>query len=292
MPFYNQQEYLLAAVESVLAQDYSHVELVIVDDASPGLGASELLSHVRRDGLKILRNESNMGTAATRNRAVSAAAGELLLPLDADDLLERSYLSETVPLLADTNVGGVVTDFAMFGTRDLVVSPELALINVMSGSECTPNTFLLKRALYDELGGYKEAMRFGEDREFWIRALNSKWQFKHLAKPLYRYRKHAAGKSNLYRSQRFLNQFKQNRSLYLEHLEAVLARREDTVWQQADDYQHLHTEFHRLLANYRQLEEQFNKLSGMPRLPIRHQIARKVQELWKSKLKMLFRTQP
>src|SRR4030095_7333196 len=113
------------------------------------------------------------------------------------------------------------------------------------------------------------------------------WQFRHVEKPLYRYRKHDGGKSNHYRSERFVNEFKQNRSLYLEHLEAVLSIREDTVWKQADDYEHLHTEFHRLLANYRKLEEQFNKLSSAPQLPIRRQIARKVKDLCKSKLKKL-----
>jgi len=288
MPFYNQQEYLLDAVNSVLAQDYTNLELVVVDDASSNCDARQLLSHIPSRTLKVFRNQTNLGSAVSRNRAILESSGELLLPLDSDDLLESSYLRETVPLIADTNVGGVFTDIRLFGDRDLVFSPDTTLISLMAGSTCPPNTFLFKRLLRDELGGYKEDMRFGEDREFWIRALSSGWQFKHLPKALYRYRKHAGGKSNLYRSARFLNQFRQNRSLYLEHLDEVLACREDTVWQHADDYEHLHKEFHLLLDNYRKLEEECKKLSIESRLSIRRQIARKVKDLCKSNFKKVF----
>ncbi len=286
MPFYNQQQYLVAAVESVLAQDYGNVELVIVDDASSICDARELLAHISAGSLTILRNPSNVGSAASRNRAVLASSGDLLLPLDSDDLIERNYLSQTVPLFADPNVAGVYTDIHMFGDQELVCSPELTLVKMMAGSDC-PNTFLLRRALYDELGGYKESMRFGEDREFWIRALNTSWRFKHVAKPLYRYRKHDGGKSNHYRSLRFLNQLRQNRSLYLEHLEEVLKIRENTVWAYADDYQHLHTEFHKLLANYQQLEVAFSELHAASQQPLRRQIAGKVKDLCKSKIQKI-----
>src|SRR5688572_24093435 len=83
IPNYNYAYYLPRAIDSVLAQTYPHVEIVVVDDGSTDNSETVLKSYGGR--IRWLRQQ-NQGVAAARNHGVRETTGELVAFLDADDL--------------------------------------------------------------------------------------------------------------------------------------------------------------------------------------------------------------
>ncbi len=100
LPVFNGENYLEAAVRSVLAQSFTDLELVVVDNAStdrtPAI-AQDLAAGDPR--LRYHRNERNLGAAPNYNRSFALSSGELFKWLSHDDRLEPGYLAATVAAL-------------------------------------------------------------------------------------------------------------------------------------------------------------------------------------------------
>jgi glycosyltransferase involved in cell wall biosynthesis len=95
IPAYNAHDKIAGSLGSILAQDYDSIEIIFVDDASTDAtadGASDILSKYRRQ-YKIIRHDKNMGVSAARNTGFSAAAGDYVLFMDADDLADADFIS-------------------------------------------------------------------------------------------------------------------------------------------------------------------------------------------------------
>lgn len=84
IPFHNRAPYLREAIDSLLRQTFTDFELLAVDDGSTD-GGAELVAAYSDPRVRLIRNEGNLGIAATRNRGVAAARGEYLAFLDSDD---------------------------------------------------------------------------------------------------------------------------------------------------------------------------------------------------------------
>ena len=85
MPVYNGEKYLKEAVESVLEQTLSDFELIIVDDCSTD-ATSEIIAGFSDSRIVYLRNEKNLKISDALNRGISAAVGEYIARMDADDI--------------------------------------------------------------------------------------------------------------------------------------------------------------------------------------------------------------
>ena len=119
VPYYEMPEYLDACLKSVVAAPYARKEIVVVDDGTRSTeGRAELdrISEAFEDcALRVVRKE-NGGLASARNAGVAAAAGDYVLPLDPDDLIEPGYLGAAVAVL-ETHpelcwVNGISASFA------------------------------------------------------------------------------------------------------------------------------------------------------------------------------------
>ncbi len=92
IPVYNVAPYLAACLDSVLAQSYSDLELLLVDDGSTD-GSSDLCDdYACRDARVTVMHQSNAGPAAARNAALQVAQGEYVAFVDSDDVIHRQYL--------------------------------------------------------------------------------------------------------------------------------------------------------------------------------------------------------
>ncbi len=98
MAVYNAAQFLREAVASVLAQTYSDLELIAVDDSSSRESLSILQSFCD-PGLRIIRHGTNLGAALSRNDALAAAPGELVAIMDADDVSAPLRLQRQVAFL-------------------------------------------------------------------------------------------------------------------------------------------------------------------------------------------------
>ena len=90
---YQRPTLLMEAAKSVLAQDFTDYELLIVDDASPD-NTEQVAQELVADNVRYLRQPTNQGIGAARNLAIHAARGELLVLLDDDDRLAPDFLHQ------------------------------------------------------------------------------------------------------------------------------------------------------------------------------------------------------
>ena len=101
MPAYNREDTIMAAITSVLAQTYSHFELVIVDDGSTD-GTVPVVESFADDRIRLIKGPGRSGVSEARNIGLRAAKGELIAYLDSDNTWQPEYLSAMVAALHKT----------------------------------------------------------------------------------------------------------------------------------------------------------------------------------------------
>ena len=95
IPAYNHGRYLAEAIDSVLEQDYSNIELIVLNDGSTDSTGMVL----DRYGDKFFwQTQENIGQAKTLNKGWSIAKGDILSYLSADDVLEKDAVSTSIKL--------------------------------------------------------------------------------------------------------------------------------------------------------------------------------------------------
>jgi glycosyltransferase involved in cell wall biosynthesis len=103
VPIYNQAPFIRETLDSVLTQDYPHIELVLSDDGSTD-GTSEILrEYAQRDAerVKLVASERNTGIAGAFNRALQAHTGEYIAWLGGDDVMLPGKLGRQVAALQE-----------------------------------------------------------------------------------------------------------------------------------------------------------------------------------------------
>jgi glycosyltransferase involved in cell wall biosynthesis len=130
IPTYNRVDRLPRAVESVLAQDYASIELLIADNASTD-GTAEYVDEIcaAHPHARSLRSATNVGATANFNRVRRAAAGEYFMWLGDDDWLDPDYVSTCVRELRDDPELVLVAGSVVYHDDDeeragLVVQPQ------------------------------------------------------------------------------------------------------------------------------------------------------------------------
>lgn len=264
-PYYKLGDLLIETVQSVLAQTYQNWELVVVDDCSPVCPAEAVLANFNDTRIKIFRHDQNLGNAAARNTAALHSNGQLLLPLDSDDLLAPNYIAATLEVMLENEASAVHTDVQVFGMHSFVYKPSANLADIISG-HYPHNTLLLKREVYDAVGGYKNIKAI-VDTEFWISILEIGTKFAYLPEPLYFYRRHADSWSRNCQSldAEFLKVLLLHLDSTKKHLPRMLegmirntnslnhaSRPRDS---RLESYEQLHGEFHSLLQRCEALEK-------------------------------------
>ena len=115
IPAYNRDRYLAEAIESVLAQTYPAIELIVVDD-----GSSDRTAEVAQRYALTYHFQPNGGISAARNAGIALATGEFLAFLDSDDIWMLDKLSkQMIPFGTDLDLE------AVFGYAEQFYSPEL-----------------------------------------------------------------------------------------------------------------------------------------------------------------------
>ncbi len=187
VPCHNGGRFLDGLLASLGAQTFRDFETIIVDDGSTEVATREKLAAL--DPAVRVVHQENRYLPAARNRGFLEARAPLVLPLDCDDVLEPSYLAETVPLLegAPPDVGFVFTHGRLVGTLAGVVPRHLNRFDQLFLNQL-PYCMLIRGSAWQAVGRYDETMRDGtEDWEFNIRLSRSGFRGIELPKPLFVY---------------------------------------------------------------------------------------------------------
>jgi glycosyltransferase involved in cell wall biosynthesis len=111
IPTYNYGNLLRPAVNSVLNQTYTNIELLIVDDCSPTPSIDAIRDIVEKDPrVRVIRNEKNLNVSGARNVGLAHARGELIATLDHDDGWLPQKLEKQVEFLRDRQYAACITD--------------------------------------------------------------------------------------------------------------------------------------------------------------------------------------
>jgi putative methyltransferase (TIGR04325 family) len=204
LPCYNHAPFVAQAIESVLSQSFSDFELIITDDGSTDGTADEVRSFSdSRISFEAL--PANRGYSSVLNMSLARARGELVALHCSDDVFLPDKLERQIAVL-DANPGlAAVFGKAIFVGKDGQPCPLrnhpyegvfaddlsdrfswLQFFFLRGNALCHP-TALLRRAVYDEVGGYDPLLVQLQDYDFWIR-MSSRHEIRVLDEPLIAFR--------------------------------------------------------------------------------------------------------
>jgi glycosyltransferase involved in cell wall biosynthesis len=192
IPAFNAEAFISEAIESVLAQDYGRVEVIVVDDGSTDRTAAV----ASRYAVKILTQE-NRGQAAARNAGVAATGGTFVSFLDADDLWMPSKLSiEVAHLLAHPELDYVLVRMQRSLLPGAPWPPgRPAGWFDTAGPGTLPSAGLVRRAVLERIGPFDSRFCHGSDTEWQARAVDAGVRWELLPEVLVQYRVHGANNS-------------------------------------------------------------------------------------------------
>ena len=223
IPCYNQATFLREAVESVIAQSYPNVEIIVVNDGSPddtNLIANSLISEYPGYSIKLLE-KANGGLVSARNMGISNSNGSYILTLDADDKIHPDMLRKCYLLLNDNpGISIAYTDYQHFGDADLVVNTPEYDFQVLYTTKCLHTaTALYRKNAWIDARGYNPNMIWGmEDWEFWINC-GSKGHFgKRVPEVLFYYRARLSEESMLRKCKAYSDELISRMVLNHQHL--------------------------------------------------------------------------
>ncbi len=208
IPVYNVLAYLTECVESVLAQNYSNCEIVLVDDGSTD-GSQYLCDRLAQNNSCIhVIHTTNKGLSSARNTGIRAASGEYCMFLDSDDSIINGCLGD-ISVLIEQSQPDVVVGMFMPNTEenavplyDIVLNAEAinnnskaSFLNYVrtSGMTFVAWRYIVKKKILDTQGLYFYEGIYHEDEEWTPRLLCCADTFIAYEKPFYRYRIRASG---------------------------------------------------------------------------------------------------
>jgi len=172
MPMYNSASTLADSVASVIAQDYSSWELIIIDDHSSDDSLAIANTFADSDPrIIVLMTERNGGSGRARNKGIFRAKGELIAFLDSDDLWLRQKLDLQVRMFSDKKVNFVCSAYQRFNSVTLktenVGVPEVLTFNdLITTNYIGCLTVVLRREAFSNL--IFPEMRKRQDYALWL----------------------------------------------------------------------------------------------------------------------------
>ncbi len=185
---FNHKAFLQEALDSVVAQTYSNVQIIVVDDASTD-GSQQQIHHFAtlHPTIKTLLLLRNVGNCKAFNLGLALATGDFIIDFSTDDVMVPTRIERQVSFFQkqDARVGVVFTDALYINENgtpfrnhfDYLLAKKL-ILQIPSGDVfrdvlttyfiCSP-TMMVRKEVLDRLQGYDENLAY-EDFDFWVRA--------------------------------------------------------------------------------------------------------------------------
>jgi glycosyltransferase involved in cell wall biosynthesis len=183
IPTYNARpDYLQQTLQSVLAQDPGPdaMQIEVVDDCSPDAAPLELVHRIAGDRVTVYREPKNNGLAGIWNRCIELAKGEWIHILHQDDFILPGFYAALRKAAENDRVGAAFSRFAMINPEGhwLYISQlhreSAGLLGdwheaITAGQPIQCVAIVVRRAVYERLGGYRPQLRYALDWEMWQR---------------------------------------------------------------------------------------------------------------------------
>lgn len=184
---YNQARFVEQALDSVMAQTYRNLELIVIDDGSSD-GSGKVIKRwiANHPNTTLLINATNLGYCKTFNKAFAISKGSFCIDLAADDMLQPDRVEVGVKTLTDAGVkyGVTFSDAEHVDEQgkylrlhsekhphSSIPSEDVYKDVIDRYFICSP-TMMFRREVVEHLNGYDETLAY-EDFDFWVRAARS-----------------------------------------------------------------------------------------------------------------------
>ncbi len=186
MSAYNSGVSIEASVRSILNQTFYDFELVVIDDGSQDGTFSKLQTLAREDDrIVLIHNSENIGLTKSLIRGINSSQGRYIARQDADDISAATRFATQLRYLPKY-------DFVCCRTQvnQKRISPKLISVLfyrqvLMLKNIFVHGSFLLKRELYEALGGYDVTFTYAQDYDFIVRVVKAGYKIKFLKQVLY-----------------------------------------------------------------------------------------------------------
>lgn len=202
IPIYDRTDILRASIQSILAQTYTHFELLLITDGSPR-ETLDVVEEFRGDPrVRIFHFPDNSGNAVRgRNKGIQEALGEFVAFHDSDDIAAPNRLQLSMDYLTRYNVDAVHGSWRALldgsrpikGLRDgqVVRAQDFTIDRLLRANYVCQSTVTVRRAALLDVGGVKPEMRYREDHELWLRLVHNGYFFKAIPDVLTNLRLHS-----------------------------------------------------------------------------------------------------
>jgi glycosyltransferase involved in cell wall biosynthesis len=180
IPTFNRSKQIETAIDAVKNQTYKSFELIVIDDGSTDDTQERMMQHCKEENIHYYRQE-NKGVCSARNHGAIKAKGEYLIFLDSDDDVLPEWLTDFKGL-ADQGFPIVYCSMTVKKPNGVVKSVSCIdpYLNGGNGKGISiPGTWAIEANWFKELGGFDEAIKYGENTELKFRMLAQKrtWGF-------------------------------------------------------------------------------------------------------------------
>lgn len=189
MPCFNDGEYIRESINSALNQTYKNIELIIIDDGSTDIKTINILNSIRDKRIKVLKTK-RLGPSGARNEGIRNSNGKYILPLDSDDLIDKTYIEKAVNIMEEReDVGIVYCKAELFGEINGPWElPKYDIKNMLVDNVIFV-TSIFRKADWELVGGFDTDYIYGlEDYDFWLSILELNKEVVQIQEVLFKYR--------------------------------------------------------------------------------------------------------
>lgn len=178
VPAYNVEKYINKCLESIRNQNYSNIDVIVVDDGSTDK-SGEIADHISNEDNRIrVFHRQNSGVSASRNFGIEKSIGEYVVFVDADDYIAEDYVSYMLENLIKTNADMVVSDKYYVSIKEKqnefdeleILNSEKAVAYFLSPDVIvySPNNMIRKSILVENKLYFRTDIFYGEGLTFTV----------------------------------------------------------------------------------------------------------------------------
>jgi len=187
IPSYNSEKFLKTCLQSCYKQTHKDFEIILIDDYS-----SDNTFQVAKDfNIRYVRNDKNLGPAASRNIGIELSNGELISFIDADDIMNHNKLSLSIDNF-NSDIGMTCGNYQILYDRVRLFGPfyanpiDITYDLMMKQNFVASGSTTVRKDVLDDVGVFNEDYWIAEDYDLWLR-ISEKYRINYIHDILYYY---------------------------------------------------------------------------------------------------------
>lgn len=184
---YNHAPFIKEALDSIFAQSYTAIEIIVVDDASTDNSCEVIEQCIEGKNIRFIKNDSNSGNCKSFNKAFAVSKGKYIIDFALDDLMYPERIAKQVACLekCEGRVGVCFSNVDLVDAQTTLLKPHypsfhhtLSKVPIPEGDVfeallsryyINPVSMMFRRTVIEKLNGYDETLAY-EDFDFWVRS--------------------------------------------------------------------------------------------------------------------------